>query len=64
MVGASDSHRARHIGEAATRFENRIDNVQDLIREIKADRYRAVSLKQDGAGDLSPSPSNSVSGGS
>ena len=45
MVGASDSHRPAHIGSAATRFENKISSLEDLIREIKGGFYQAVCLK-------------------
>ena len=64
MVGASDSHRLKHMGGAATRFENKIGNVQDLIREIKAARYEAVSIKDNAARELATGSSNPMFEGS
>ena len=41
MTGGSDAHRVEQLGTAATRFERRITNVEDLVRELKAGRFHA-----------------------
>lgn len=43
-VGGSDAHRVQQIGTAATRFQRRIESVEDLIREIRAGRTEPVDL--------------------
>ena len=45
MTGSSDSHRTKHIGTAATRFDIRVGGVEDLIRGIRGGLYQAVSLR-------------------
>jgi len=41
-VAGSDSHAPHVVGCCYTRFERRIDRVQDLVAELKAGRFRAV----------------------
>ncbi len=43
-VGGSDAHRLHQIGTAATRFERRIESLDDLIAEIRAGRTTPVSF--------------------
>jgi predicted metal-dependent phosphoesterase TrpH len=44
-VGGSDAHSAREVGACATEFENHVGSMEDLLRELRAGRYRAVSLR-------------------
>ena len=44
-IGSSDSHRTKHIGTAATRFDIRVNGVEDLIRGIRGGLYEAVNLR-------------------
>ena len=44
-TGGSDAHRLEQLGTAATRFDRPITDLPDLIREIKAGRFRAEILK-------------------
>jgi len=44
MTGGSDAHRVEQIGTAATKFEREITGLDDLIRELKAGRFRAEEL--------------------
>lgn len=46
MPGAagSDSHARSDIGRCATFFERRIEDIHDLIEELKAGRFHAVDL--------------------
>ena len=41
MTGGSDAHRAEQWGTAATRFERRVTNVEDLVRGLTAGRFPA-----------------------
>ena len=43
-VASSDAHEIQDIGSAATFFERRIGNLQELIAELKAGRFRTQSL--------------------
>ena len=43
-VASSDAHEISDIGSAATFFERRIGNLQELITELKAGRFRTQSL--------------------
>ena len=63
-VAASDAHYIEDIGSCATLFQRRIGNLQDLITELKAGRFRAVNLaaeskriarQQGGRGQAPPS---------
>lgn len=42
-VASSDAHEISDIGSCATLFERRISNVQELITELKAGRFRIQS---------------------
>jgi hypothetical protein len=44
-IGGSDSHIVSHVGRCATRFPNRIDNIDELVNALKAGEFEAVSLK-------------------
>ena len=44
-IGGSDAHQLSDIPTCATYFERRISNVEELITELKADRFRAVDLR-------------------
>jgi len=44
MTGGSDAHRVEQMGTAATLFERKIAGLEDLIRELKAGRFRAEDL--------------------
>jgi hypothetical protein len=46
-IGGSDAHSVVGIGSCATVFEADIQSEEDLIRELKAGRYRAA-LRRDG----------------
>lgn len=43
-VASSDAHEIQDIGSAATFFERRIGNLQELIAELKAGSFRIQSL--------------------
>ena len=45
VTGGSDSHRLEQVGTVATRFERRIEDLDGLIAEIKAGRFRIESLR-------------------
>ena len=40
----TDAHRVEQIGTAATLFERKITGLDDLIRELKAGRFKAEKL--------------------
>jgi predicted metal-dependent phosphoesterase TrpH len=42
-IGGSDAHEAADVGHAATYFEREIADIRDLITELKAGRFRALS---------------------
>jgi len=44
MAGGSDSHRLTHLGNVATRFQNKIACFEDFIREMRAGRFAPVVL--------------------
>ncbi len=46
-AGGSDAHSISDIPSTATRFEREISNVEELITELKAGRFRAVDLRQN-----------------
>ena len=46
-VGGSDAHSISDIPSCATLFERKISNVEELITELKAGRFKAVDLRQD-----------------
>ena len=45
-IGGSDAHSISDIPSYATLFERKIGNVEELITELKAGRFRAVNLRQ------------------
>jgi predicted metal-dependent phosphoesterase TrpH len=46
-AGGSDAHSTSNIPSCATLFERKISNVEELIAELKAGRFRAVDLRQE-----------------
>jgi predicted metal-dependent phosphoesterase TrpH len=44
-VGGSDAHIVSFIGRCATRFDNPIRSADDLVRELKAGHFEALSYK-------------------
>ena len=47
-TGGSDAHRLEQLGTVATRFERPVRCLADLIREIKAGRFRPEVLNEAG----------------
>ncbi|MFQ6030135.1 MAG: PHP domain-containing protein [Dehalococcoidia bacterium] len=43
-TGGSDAHRLEQLGTAATRFENTVTGLADLIEEVRGGRFQAVNL--------------------
>ncbi len=46
-TGGSDAHSSVGVGSCATIFENPIRNEEDLVRELKAGRFRAAVRKDE-----------------
>lgn len=46
-IGGSDSHIVSHIGRCATRFEDPIATMDDLVAALKTGRFNAQSLSSD-----------------
>ncbi|MCB1646879.1 MAG: PHP domain-containing protein [Pseudomonadales bacterium] len=46
-IGGSDSHIVSHVGRCATRFEQDIQSIDDLVAALKSGEFEAVSLKND-----------------
>ena len=44
-MAGSDAHHTREVGTCATRFQQHIAHVGDLVRELKAGRFHAVNLR-------------------
>lgn len=44
-IAGSDSHIVSHVGRCATRFENPINDMGDLVAALKAGEFEAVNLK-------------------
>jgi len=44
-IGGSDSHIVSHIGRFATRFEDALTNIDDLVDALRAGRFDAVRLE-------------------
>jgi hypothetical protein len=42
-MGSSDAHEVVDIGSGATFFQRRISNLQELIAELKAGRFRVAN---------------------
>jgi predicted metal-dependent phosphoesterase TrpH len=51
-VAGSDAHHAREVGVCATRFQQHIGHVGDLVRELKAGRFHAVNLRAKAEPDV------------
>jgi hypothetical protein len=47
-TAGSDAHAIADIGKCATEFLNTIESIEDLIEELRAGRFRAVSLVGEG----------------
>lgn len=45
-TGGTDAHEAADVGRAATYFEREIRNLEDLIAELKAGRFRALTTEE------------------
>ncbi|MDP7575374.1 MAG: PHP domain-containing protein [Pseudomonadales bacterium] len=45
-IGGSDSHIVSHVGRCATRFEDSVKNMDDLVALLKAGAFEAVNLKE------------------
>jgi predicted metal-dependent phosphoesterase TrpH len=48
-TAGSDAHARTDIGRCATQFERRIETVEDLIEELRAERFRAIDMAAIGA---------------
>ncbi len=44
-VGGSDAHIVSFVGRCATRFDNDVTSMEDLVRELKGGAFEAVSYK-------------------
>ena len=44
-VGGSDAHIVSFVGRCATRFDNDVTSMQDLVRELKGGAFEAVSFR-------------------
>jgi histidinol phosphatase-like PHP family hydrolase len=44
-IGGSDAHIVSFVGRCATRFEKDVASTEDLVSELKAGRFEAVSYK-------------------
>jgi predicted metal-dependent phosphoesterase TrpH len=49
-VGGSDAHSFSDILSCATLFERRINNIKELVTELKEGRFRAVDFRSTGPG--------------
>lgn len=45
-IGGSDAHSISDIPSCATLFERTVSNVEELISELKAGRFKAINLRQ------------------
>ena len=45
-VGGSDAHIVSFVGRCATRFDNDVSSIQDLVRELKGGDFEAVSFRE------------------
>ena len=41
-IGGSDSHIVSHIGRCATRFEDKLENIDDLVAALESGRFDAI----------------------
>ena len=46
-IGGSDAHSISDVPSCATLFERKVSNVEELIAELKAGRFKAVDLRQN-----------------
>ena len=44
-IGGSDAHIVSFVGRCATRFDNDVTSMEDLVRELKGGAFEAVSYK-------------------
>ena len=47
QIGGSDSHIVSHIGRCATRFDDEIRNIDDLVAALRGGGYEAVTPLED-----------------
>ena len=45
-IGGSDAHIVSLIGRCATRFDNGVASIEDLVRELRGGAFEAVSYKE------------------
>ena len=45
-IGGSDSHIVSHVGRCATRFVEKINNMDELVMALKSGEFEAVNLKE------------------
>ncbi len=45
ITAGSDAHRTEQVGTAATRFQQAIGGLEDLVRELREGRFEAVDLR-------------------
>jgi predicted metal-dependent phosphoesterase TrpH len=45
-IGGSDAHIVSFIGRCATRFENEISSIADLVHELRGGAFEAISYKE------------------
>ena len=43
-TGGSDAHRTDQVGTVATRFQNNIKSISDLVREIRSGNFEPIKL--------------------
>ncbi len=48
-IGGSDSHIVSHIGRCATRFEQRVQDIDGLVAALSSGRFDACRVASDGA---------------
>ena len=46
LTAGSDAHKVEQIGTVATEFKRPVACLQDLIRELRAGRYRPIDLRR------------------
>ena len=46
LTAGSDAHKVEQIGTVATEFDRPVARLQDLIRELRAGRYRPIDLRR------------------
>lgn len=47
-IGGSDSHIVSHVGRCATRFEQPVHNIDQLLEALQSGDFKAVNLKASG----------------